>query len=61
MLGTSETPERLQALCDFANDVAATEALVHPVVRAIVVHFTLGYVHPFEDGNGRTARALFYW
>jgi Fic family protein len=21
----------------------------------------LGYEHPFEDGNGRTARALFYW
>lgn len=34
---------------------------MHPVVRAILVHFWLGYDHPFEDGNGRTARALFYW
>ena len=21
----------------------------------------IGYIHPFKDGNGRTARALFYW
>jgi Fic family protein len=34
---------------------------VHPVVRAILLHFMLGYDHPFADGNGRTARALFYW
>src|SRR5680860_893445 len=33
----------------------------HPVVRSILVHFWLAYDHPFEDGNGRTARALFYW
>jgi len=30
-------------------------------VRAILLHFWLAYDHPFEDGNGRTARALFYW
>jgi Fic family protein len=34
---------------------------MHPVVRAIVLHFMLSYDHPFSDGNGRTARALFYW
>lgn len=34
---------------------------VHPVLRAIVAHFWLAWVHPFSDGNGRTARALFYW
>ena len=32
-----------------------------PIVRAILVHFWLAYDHPFVDGNGRTARALFYW
>jgi Fic family protein len=31
------------------------------VLRAITVHFIFGYIHPFEDGNGRTARTLFYW
>lgn len=34
---------------------------VHPVVQAITLHFVIGYVHPFRDGNGRVARALFYW
>ena len=31
------------------------------MVRAIVAHFMLAYDHPFVDGNGRTARLLFYW
>jgi len=34
---------------------------VHPFVKAVALHFAMGYVHPFVDGNGRTARALFYW
>ena len=52
---------RLQALCDFANEGDSAEQFIHPVIRAILLHFWLGYDHPFEDGNGRTARALFYW
>jgi Fic family protein len=51
---------RLQLLCDFANGSTA-QGFVHPVIRAIIVHFMLAYDHPFVDGNGRTARALFYW
>lgn len=54
-------PERLARLCAFANQPASDEPFVHPVVRAILIHFMLGYDHPFYDGNGRTARALFYW
>lgn len=57
----ADTDWRLRELCAFANNVAGTEVFVHPVVRAIAVHFAFGYIHPFEDGNGRTARALFYW
>jgi len=53
-------PERIQRLCDFANDETDGQ-YVPPVVRAIALHFMLGYDHPFQDGNGRTARALFYW
>src|SRR6266545_4052340 len=58
--------ERLKALCEFANgsvlDVAKPLGrFVHPAVRAILLHFWLAYDHPFVDGNGRTARALFYW
>lgn len=55
-----ELPERLQAMCDFANG-ATSDGFIHPVVRSIVLHFWLAYDHPFVDGNGRTARALFYW
>ncbi len=51
---------RLKAMCNFANGVGETE-FFHPVIRAIVLHLWLAYDHPFEDGNGRTARALFYW
>ncbi len=34
---------------------------IHPVVKAILLHFWIGYIHPFADGNGRVARSLFYW
>lgn len=54
-------PERMQALCDFANQDDESEPFVHPVVRAILLHFWLAYDHPFLDGNGRTARILFFW
>ncbi len=50
---------RIQQLCEFAN--RPPNSFVHPVIIAIALHFVLGYVHPFVDGNGRTARALFYW
>lgn len=55
-----QLPSRLAAMCDFANGKNEKEFL-HPVVRAILLHFWLAYDHPFVDGNGRTARALFYW
>jgi Fic family protein len=52
--------ERLVAMCDFANGKKDTY-FIHPVIRSIILHFWLAYDHPFTDGNGRTARALFYW
>lgn len=55
-----QLPERMEKLCRFANG-QEVETFLHPVVRAIVLHFWLAYDHPFADGNGRTARALFYW
>lgn len=56
-----QLPARLAALCEFANGRAEVKGFLHPVARAILVHFWLAYDHPFVDGNGRTARALFYW
>jgi len=55
-----ELPERLNMICEFANNSAESE-FIHPVIKAITLHFMIGYDHPFVDGNGRTARALFYW
>jgi len=47
-------------VCFFAN-TEPKEYYLHPIIKAIVLHFMIGYVHAFNDGNGRTARALFYW
>ena len=47
-------------LCDFFNG-PSKGPFIHPIIRALIVHFLIAYYHPFVDGNGRTARALFYW
>lgn len=51
---------RMTRLCSFANGATGRQFL-HPVLRAVFLHFLLAYDHPFVDGNGRTARALQYW
>jgi len=58
--GFQSLPDRMKVLCDFANG-NAPDYFIHPIIRAIIVHFALAYDHPFADGNGRTTRALFYW
>ncbi len=55
----SEIDWRIQEICDFANTIS--KPFVHPVIKAAILHFAIGFVHPFVDGNGRTARAIFYW
>ncbi len=55
-----ELDRRMATLCDFANG-KFDQDFIHPVIKAIMLHFMLAYDHPFVDGNGRTARALFYW
>jgi len=53
---------RIESLLDFARGEATDDTeFIHPILRAIVTHFWLGYEHPFRDGNGRIARALYYW
>ncbi len=51
---------RMEKMCSFSNG-KTPKLFIHPVIRAIILHFWLAYDHPFADGNGRTARALFYW
>ena len=60
----AELPQRVEALCAFANAGGGPEETVDfvpPAVRAILLHFWLAYDPPYVDGNGRTERALFYW
>ena len=55
-----DIPEFVETLCDFFNN-DSPNTFIHPIIKGIIVHFMLAYMHPFVDGNGRTARALFYW
>lgn len=48
----------MNELCHFANH---EDDFIHPIIKASIIHFMIGFIHPFKDGNGRTARALFYW
>jgi Fic family protein len=56
--------ERIKQIIEWANtdhSELGEETYVHPLIKAIILHFCIGYEHPFRDGNGRVARALFYW
>jgi len=49
----SDVPGLLDELIDYVNTTDD-----HPLIVAAVVHYQLVTIHPFEDGNGRTARLL---
>lgn len=49
----SEIPELLDELAEYVNTTDD-----HPLIVAAVVHYQLVTIHPFDDGNGRTARLL---
>ncbi|RYE50694.1 MAG: Fic family protein [Sphingobacteriales bacterium] len=51
----------MKAFCDLANERSKPGFFIHPITRGIVLHFLIGFIHPFTDGNGRTARTIFYW
>lgn len=55
----NELGELIKDLCSFCNNDSSN--FIHPIVKGCIVHFMIGWIHPFTDGNGRTARALFYW
>lgn len=53
--------QEIKKFIGYFNDKVEDGTFVHPVVKAILIHFWIGYLHPYVDGNGRLARALFYW
>lgn len=56
----NELPALMDDLYRFFNDEEQGD-FIHPIIKACIIHFMVGFIHPFSDGNGRTARALFYW
>ena len=48
----------MKDLCRFVND---DSEYIHPIIKGILIHFIVAYIHPFMDGNGRISRSLFYW
>ena len=45
-------------MSDFAARIFKNAADYHPVELALLAHYELVTIHPFSDGNGRTARLL---
>lgn len=56
---SDEIDTLIRDLCKFFNSDA--HDFIHPIIKGCIIHFMIGWIHPFTDGNGRTARALFYW
>lgn len=48
-----DIPKLLDELVEYVNTTDD-----HPLIVAAIVHYQLVTIHPFEDGNGRTARLL---
>lgn len=60
--GANFVPPNALKIDRFMEELIAwtnTSAEVHPLVRASIFHHRFVWIHPFFDGNGRTARLLF--
>lgn len=51
-----EVPYLLEDFFEWINSPESRE--IHPILRAAIAHYNLVAVHPFVEGNGRTARAF---
>lgn len=56
-----QLPKAMDDLIAFVNGDNQGNQFIHPIIRGCIAHYLIGWIHPFSDGNGRTARALFYW
>jgi Fic family protein len=52
----------LEQMCDWLNDAFdpadAKDSVVYGLIKAVLAHLYLAWIHPFGDGNGRTARLV---
>ncbi|MCL5435966.1 MAG: Fic family protein [Patescibacteria group bacterium] len=51
-----KVPGLMKDLVEWIRQSAGKE--IHPIIAAGIVHQEIAAIHPFSDGNGRTARAL---
>ena len=60
--GVVYTPPQADAVPEMMRSLVAfiQKSELHPLLKACIAHFYFVYIHPFGDGNGRTARALSY-
>jgi Fic family protein len=56
-VGAYQVPEKVEEMCDYVNENWQTKLPLH---LAAYVLWRLNWIHPFTDGNGRTARAVSY-
>jgi Fic family protein len=56
-VGAHMVPEEIEHMCDYVNDNWEKSSPIHLAAYAL---WKLNWIHPFSDGNGRTARALSY-
>ncbi len=52
----AEAPYLIEDLVNWVNSEECRE--IHPVIKAGIIHYELARIHPFVEGNGRTARAV---
>lgn len=56
-VGAHQVPDLVQDMCDYVNENWDTKTAIH---LAAYVMWRLNWIHPFDDGNGRTSRTLSY-
>jgi Fic family protein len=56
-VGAHLVAEHVEALCDYVNDKWSEATALH---LSAYVMWRLNWIHPFDDGNGRTSRAVSY-
>ena len=56
-LSYEKVPEFMKSLIAFANK----NDDINDLIKAVIIHFYIAFVHPYFDGNGRMARLVHLW